>query len=546
MEISANFRQAVRNSAQRMGFPDFWIWWSGELRGLVPASVRHALQRRMLRPTIVFGPEAAELWEPQVTPSGVVYAQTAEIPLGGDPAHLAQAGRAAFDLLARRNSGVARVSIGLGPGQVLRKLLTYPAAAADNVRQVLGYDLDRHTPFKGEDLYFDGAIVARDAERGTIRVELVAALRSLVDQLRRQVAGWGGIVVGVVPGMPGRGPGASARRLDLLPEDEHTERGRLRSWHFWVPAAAFLLLVIAAVTYPLVQKRHQMHNLTESTDQARQRAGAADGVRQQLEQAVTDYNYVLTRKYTYPSALATIEDVTHLLPDDTWLTQLELKSTKGVKDPKREILLRGESGNAGRLVSLLEDSKLFEQAAPRSPTTKIMPGPGEIFDLGAQVSTAPLPATVKLADLGPVPQAGAAGAAAAANAPAPAAAAASKPATVAAGTPVPNPAPPAAAPAPAATRSGAGPTRATTPTAAPGPVASAGPVPAPPSAPPNAAPVAPTPVAPTPPAPAAPQPVQQGAPAFGPPPGGPLPAPPRAPAPVTPVPSAGRTAGQVQ
>ena len=53
--------------------------------------------------------------------------------------------------------------------------------------------------------------------------------------------------------------------------------------------------------------------------------------------------------------------------------------------------------NAGRLVSLFEESKLFAQAAPRSPTTKIQPGPGEIFDLGAQLKPLPPPPPVQLA-----------------------------------------------------------------------------------------------------------------------------------------------------
>jgi hypothetical protein len=67
------------------------------------------------------------------------------------------------------------------------------------------------------------------------------------------------------------------------------------------------------------------------------------------------------------------------------------------KEGRRELLLRGESGNAGRLISLLEESKLFEQAAPRSPTTKIQPGPGEIFDLTAQLKPLPPPQPVQLA-----------------------------------------------------------------------------------------------------------------------------------------------------
>jgi len=75
-----------------------------------------------------------------------------------------------------------------------------------------------------------------------------------------------------------------------------------------------------------------------------------------------------------------------------------MKTTARGKDPRREILLRGESANAGRLISLLEESKLFEQAAPRSPTMKIQPGPGEIFDLGAQLKPLPPPQPAQVAE----------------------------------------------------------------------------------------------------------------------------------------------------
>ena len=46
--------------------------------------------------------------------------------------------------------------------------------------------------------------------------------------------------------------------------------------------------------------------------------------------------------------------------------------------------------------SWFEESTLFAQTAPRSPTTKIQPGPGEIFDLGAQVKPLAAPAQVAL------------------------------------------------------------------------------------------------------------------------------------------------------
>ncbi len=132
-------------------------------------------------------------------------------------------------------------------------------------------------------------------------------------------------------------------------------------------------------------------------DQARVQADASSALREELDRLAGDYNFALATEIAFPAALQVVEDVTKLLPDDTWLTQFELKTTARGKEPRRELVLRGESANAGSLISLLEESKVFEQAAPRSPTTKIQPGPGEIFDLGAQLKSLPLPRPIQLA-----------------------------------------------------------------------------------------------------------------------------------------------------
>ena len=155
--------------------------------------------------------------------------------------------------------------------------------------------------------------------------------------------------------------------------------------------------VAAAVALPVWQKREAVLALMKDTEQARVQAAAADALRTEFERMTVDYNFALARKYGYPPAVQLIEDVSRLLPDDTWLLQFELKTSTRAKEPLREVVLRGESGSAGRLVALLEDSKLFEQASPRSPMTKIQPGPGEIFDLGTQLKPLPLPAMIELA-----------------------------------------------------------------------------------------------------------------------------------------------------
>src|SRR5207302_659702 len=204
-----------------------------------------------------------------------------------------------------------KVVVALPPRQVMRKTLVLPAAVEENLAQALSYDLDRHTPFRPEQLYYDAAVIDRNPAARTIGVDWVAALKTEMESAREQ-------------------------------------------------------------------------------------AEAADGLRTLLERQQGDYNYVLAKKYSYPGAVQIIDDITRLLPDDTWVTQLEMRSTLRGKDTARELTLRGESANAGALISTLEESKLVEQAALQSPTTKLQPGPGEVFVLGARLrnGTAPEPVPV--------------------------------------------------------------------------------------------------------------------------------------------------------
>ena len=215
-----------------------------------------------------------------------------------------------------------------------------------------------------------------------------------------------------------------ARQARILLKAHELVEGQ-RRWEIGIPILLIAATALVATALPIWQKRGYAIALERLANQGRVQAEVSSALREQLERLTGDYNFALQKKYAFPGALQSVEDVTRLLPDDTWLTQFEMKSTAKGKEPHREILVRGESANAGRLISLFEESKLFEQAAPRSPTTKIQPGPGEIFDLGAQLRPLPPPPPVQLAT-----------------------AAASETAPVAA-TPAPiPPAPPAVAPAP--------------------------------------------------------------------------------------------------
>ncbi len=264
-----------------------------------------------------------------------------------------------------------------------------PMAVEENLVRTLAYDLDRHTPFRPDQVYFDAVVIGRDPARKTIRVDWTAALR------RASSTPLGGTPrIGAQP-LSRCYPDLRRRRRrsSICCRLEARARRMLwRQWHVWAPTALVAMVALAAVLVPLLQKREYAIALLQQTESARVQAEASDRLRREFERLQNDYNYALARKYMYPGVVQIIDDVTRVLPDDTWLSQLELKTTTKGKDTQRDLFLRGESANGSRLISLLEDTKRVEQAALRSPTTKLQPGPGEVFDLGAQVRPQSLPA----------------------------------------------------------------------------------------------------------------------------------------------------------
>jgi len=398
----------VHELARRMGLAGFWAWWKAELDPLVPAAPRAALAHRRMRPVLLFEGDHATLWRPRLEQGRATMQQGPSIALGGDAAATTAAGRAALAALTPMVYGGAvntvRVVVAVPAREVLRKSIVLPAAVEEDLVQALTYDLDRHTPFKAEELYFDAAITRRDPGRGSVDVDLAAVRRAIVDPALKHAALWGAEVSAVVPATPDL---ATPSRVNLLPVALRPARSFWRRWQLWVPLAVMALLAVAAVVIPLWQKRDYAIQLNMLADDARKQAAVSETLRLELDGKVADYNTALERKYAFPGALQTVDYVSKLLPDDTWLTQLELKTVAKGKEVQHEVLVRGETGNAGRLVQLFEDSTHFAQAAPRAPTTKIQPGPGEIFDLGAQLKPRTAPERAALMVREPAPGAAA-------------------------------------------------------------------------------------------------------------------------------------------
>lgn len=374
----------------------FLNWWGGELGALIPAFLRSRWRAASLLPVIRVAPTAYRVEVPVVKNGRLAYRPVAEIGRDANSGWLNETSHAGAIKALRESTGSSspKYLVVLPPPMAILKTVTLPSAVEENLREAVEFELDRLTPFSPEKLYFDARVVSRNSAARTCSVALAYAPRRTVDEHVNRLAGWQVNVGAVAP------QGAEESGLNMLAQRESAPARRRGIALAWLLAAALAAL---AVALPIWQKRELAIAINAQVERARQQAEKVDAVRREAAALEKQYNALLSRKFAFPPAVQIIEEVTRLLPDDTWLAQFDIRASGRGKDAQRELAIRGDTANVGRLISLLESSTLIVGAAPRSPTLKLQPGPGEAFDLGAKVKPLALPTALPVGVAARVP-----------------------------------------------------------------------------------------------------------------------------------------------
>lgn len=71
--------------------------------------------------------------------------------------------------------------LGIPGNKVIFKKLSLPSPTEENLKEVLGFEMDRYTPFSLEDVYFDFKIVKRDEAKNIIQVLLMVVKKEVVE-----------------------------------------------------------------------------------------------------------------------------------------------------------------------------------------------------------------------------------------------------------------------------------------------------------------------------------------------------------------------------
>jgi len=255
------------------------------------------------------------------------------------------------DLRARLDAGAASVPrwLMLDAGQVLRPQLPVPASAEPRLREMMVHEIDRQTPFAAEQVSFEPRVIARDPATRQLRVELVvlplSRLQALLERLGPLAAGLAGVDVIASDG--------SALGVNLLPAAQRMQRGgRGRLLHLGL-VAAVLAIVFASLWITLGNRESAHEAWTGRVQQAQREAREARKLRSALQDSVRAANFLAKQRATQPTVLEIIADLTHRLPDDTWLEKIQVNSGN--------VTLIGVSGHATALVGVLQDSSLIHR-----------------------------------------------------------------------------------------------------------------------------------------------------------------------------------------
>lgn len=259
----------------------------------------------------------------------------------------------------------------------LRRRLQLPAAAAERLREVLGFEIDRQTPFAASDVFYDARLIGRRGD-GQIDAELVVVPKA---SLEAAVAALGAPLGATLSGVDMVDAEGQPLGVNLLPAAQRRHRRDPRAaWN--IGLVTVLLVATGAGLWQVRANREAAAEAfeAETKGRARQAQKVADEKRL-LVDTVEGLSFLQETRNGRPTNVEVMDELSRLLPDGTYLEKVEVQGER--------VMIIGLSSEAASLVERLRPSKLWK--APQL-TGALMPDPTkgkDRFTISADLAVIP-------------------------------------------------------------------------------------------------------------------------------------------------------------
>lgn len=336
-----------------------WSWWTGELMELMPPSFREFIERRSRRLLVEFMGNDLIILEGHADRVQVLK----RVPV-----------ESANESLAGLSRGARDTALIVPSDKILSKALTLPLAAEENLYEVLGFEMDRHTPFSADQVYYDFSITGRSVERQELSLVLFFAPRKIVDGLVELASSCG------IPPTAATSREAVTERftdVNLLPATMRAVTPRAVNRLNLALSCLAALLLVTTLLLPIAQKQYMIGTLASQLEEQETAAGEAIRLQTEVEKLAEGSEQLMQKKQSNLLVLQVIDEMSRIVPDDTWIDRLDINGD--------EVLLQGQSTSSAALIGLIESSTVLHNVRFRAPVTQVAQTGSERFQLSANV-----------------------------------------------------------------------------------------------------------------------------------------------------------------
>ncbi len=340
---------------------EFLSWWFRQLAGLLPARLSGSGDN---------GPATIVSLEGGPTPRIAISVSNRRggsmlCQAGLDATGIAQA-RAA--LAGRRRP--PRVVLRLPEAALLEREVALPLAAARDPEAVLGYEMDRLTPFRASDVVWQAQELKRDRAGNRLLLRLSLVPNNLFAGALPSLAR-----IGLKPTViETRAPGGGWRRLAL---DAHGGSGRMEQRRLRLAAGIVAALALLAAGLPFARQSLAEHGVAARIAALRPRVAEVLALRERAASDAGGADAFTELAARVGNPLAVLAALTNILPDDTYLESLSLS--------QRRLVITGHSAAAARLIGLLAADPSVHNPAFAAAVTRA-PSGNDAFAIRAEVA----------------------------------------------------------------------------------------------------------------------------------------------------------------
>jgi general secretion pathway protein L len=231
---------------------------------------------------------------------------------------------------------------------LLERTLALPLAAEADLPSVLRYEMDSITPFAADELFWTWSVVRRDRERRRLHVRVSLVPKTAVPSLNAALQG-----LGAVPSWLEAATPAGAPRVIPLGHMAVSEQRRRRNMRFGFAGTA--VLVAAAIVLPFILQTVAQARVENRINALEPSVRLAETLRDRITRDSSAAALIAAEHGRVGDPLAVLSAVTAALPDDTFLTDLNIRAGR--------LEMTGESKAAARLIAALAASPTLRDPA---------------------------------------------------------------------------------------------------------------------------------------------------------------------------------------